>query len=189
MNKKIEDYHSIKESLPQNGVIVMTKIDDEKGIRNEQLLKRKDNLWFKQFENLKAENEGNKEIARARGDAINNLNEIIEQKDKEIAILKAKVNELTMADMTHEYNEAEAEKFRPEHERQLLEPFKEGIERLYSLMPYHINPYNLGEMGEISNIISRLHRLFNKDYKDERSVATEDQSELQKPETKIKTND
>ena len=31
---------------PTNGVVVDTKIDDEKGIRNEQPLKRNGNLWW-----------------------------------------------------------------------------------------------------------------------------------------------
>lgn len=32
--------------LPPNGVVVMTKIDDHRGPRNEQTLKRSNNLWF-----------------------------------------------------------------------------------------------------------------------------------------------
>lgn len=32
--------------LPRDGVEVMTKIDDEKGCRNETSLKRQRNLWF-----------------------------------------------------------------------------------------------------------------------------------------------
>lgn len=32
--------------LPDDGLVVMTKIDDEKGIRCEQELKRQHNLWF-----------------------------------------------------------------------------------------------------------------------------------------------
>lgn len=34
------------ERLPPNGEVVLTKIDDEKGTRNEQLLKRQGRLWF-----------------------------------------------------------------------------------------------------------------------------------------------
>lgn len=32
--------------LPANGQVVKTKIEDEKGVRNEQELKRRNNLWF-----------------------------------------------------------------------------------------------------------------------------------------------
>lgn len=35
----------------------------------------------------------------------------------------------------------------------------ELIKRLIELTPYHINPYNLGEMGEISSIIGKLKKL------------------------------
>ncbi len=56
-------------------------------------------------------------------------------KDARIAELEAKVNELTMADMTHEYNEAEAEKFRPEYERQLLEPWRDALHGLLKTLP------------------------------------------------------
>ncbi len=34
------------EQLPDDGVEVMTKIDDESGCRNEQSLKRQCSLWF-----------------------------------------------------------------------------------------------------------------------------------------------
>jgi hypothetical protein len=37
---------SIHEDLPNEGIPVMTKIDDENGVRNEQSLKRMKNLWF-----------------------------------------------------------------------------------------------------------------------------------------------
>lgn len=40
---------STSESLPDEGLVVMTKIDDEKGVRNETTLKlggRHGNLWF-----------------------------------------------------------------------------------------------------------------------------------------------
>lgn len=40
------NYISIKQLLPTEGKIVMTKIDDEKGVRNEQRLQRRGNLWF-----------------------------------------------------------------------------------------------------------------------------------------------
>ena len=33
-------------TLPNNGIIVETKIDDESGSRNVQLLKRQGNLWL-----------------------------------------------------------------------------------------------------------------------------------------------
>ncbi len=32
--------------LPQEGLVVQTKIDDDMGCRNEQTLKRSGNLWF-----------------------------------------------------------------------------------------------------------------------------------------------
>lgn len=32
--------------LPQSGEVVMTKIDDESGPRNEQPLKRENRLWY-----------------------------------------------------------------------------------------------------------------------------------------------
>lgn len=35
-----------KHELPPKGELVKTKIDDEKGIRNEQELRRDGNLWF-----------------------------------------------------------------------------------------------------------------------------------------------
>lgn len=35
-----------KDRLPTEGCIVDTKIDDEKGVRNEQPLKRQGRLWF-----------------------------------------------------------------------------------------------------------------------------------------------
>ncbi len=37
---------SCADVLPVNGLTVMTKIDDHKGLRNEQPLKREGNLWF-----------------------------------------------------------------------------------------------------------------------------------------------
>lgn len=33
-------------NLPPEGQVVMTKIDDDKGVRNETTLKRCGNLWF-----------------------------------------------------------------------------------------------------------------------------------------------
>lgn len=36
----------VLDHLPANGIIVDTKIDDEKGVRNEQELKRQGWLWF-----------------------------------------------------------------------------------------------------------------------------------------------
>jgi hypothetical protein len=40
------DYISTADRLPDEGVVVWTKIDDERGLRNEQLLKRVGRLWF-----------------------------------------------------------------------------------------------------------------------------------------------
>ncbi len=39
-------YIAVSEELPPDGEIVMTKIDDENGCRNEQKLKRQGNLWW-----------------------------------------------------------------------------------------------------------------------------------------------
>lgn len=36
----------VKDAPPKDGVVVMTKIDDERGPRNEQAMKRSGNLWF-----------------------------------------------------------------------------------------------------------------------------------------------
>lgn len=40
------EWISCKASLPDDGIVVDTKIDDEKGARNEAPLKRQGNLWF-----------------------------------------------------------------------------------------------------------------------------------------------
>jgi hypothetical protein len=40
------EWIAISERLPDEGVIVFTKIDDERGARNEQPLKRRGRLWF-----------------------------------------------------------------------------------------------------------------------------------------------
>lgn len=40
------DWKTVAEELPPDGEVVMTKIDDAKGIRNEQQLKRQGRLWF-----------------------------------------------------------------------------------------------------------------------------------------------
>lgn len=42
----MSDWISTKPDLPPEGVVVETKIDDEKGCRNEQKLKRQGNLWW-----------------------------------------------------------------------------------------------------------------------------------------------
>ncbi len=34
------------DEMPLNGETLMTKIDDEKGVRNEQLLKRQGGMWI-----------------------------------------------------------------------------------------------------------------------------------------------
>lgn len=39
-------WHKTSVSLPQEGLIVETKIDDEHGCRNQRYLKRSGNLWF-----------------------------------------------------------------------------------------------------------------------------------------------
>lgn len=40
------EWISVKDRLPENGIVVRTKIHDENGSRNEQELKRSGNLWF-----------------------------------------------------------------------------------------------------------------------------------------------
>lgn len=39
---------------------------------------------------------------------------------------------------------------------------KQISERLYKLMPLHINPYNLGDNAEISTLIHKLYKLTSK---------------------------
>jgi hypothetical protein len=39
-------WQSIKDALPPEGIKVETKIDDQKGVRNETILVRKGNLFF-----------------------------------------------------------------------------------------------------------------------------------------------
>jgi hypothetical protein len=41
-----ENWISINAALPADGEIVETKIDDHRGCRNEQRLKRQGRLWF-----------------------------------------------------------------------------------------------------------------------------------------------
>lgn len=40
------DWISVGSLLPKDGVEVLTKIDDERGCRNEAKLRRQGNLWF-----------------------------------------------------------------------------------------------------------------------------------------------
>jgi hypothetical protein len=42
------EWIEVAKLLPENEVVVMTKIDDTKGIRNEQPMYRKGGLWFVQ---------------------------------------------------------------------------------------------------------------------------------------------
>jgi Protein of unknown function (DUF551) len=42
----VSDWNYVGDCLPENGVEVLTKIDNEKGCRNETSLKRQGNLWF-----------------------------------------------------------------------------------------------------------------------------------------------
>lgn len=39
-------WHKTSVSLPPEGLIVETKIDDKRGCRNQQCLKRSGSLWF-----------------------------------------------------------------------------------------------------------------------------------------------
>lgn len=51
--------------------------------------------------------------------------------------LQKKVDELTMADMTHEYNNAEAERFAPEYEEQIKRPFVQTIGELQEFIKWY----------------------------------------------------
>ena len=42
----MNEWTKCKDRLPDEGVVVMTKIDDANGCRNEQELKRLGRLWF-----------------------------------------------------------------------------------------------------------------------------------------------
>jgi hypothetical protein len=42
----MNNWISCEHNLPPNGTEVMTKVDDHRGCRNEQSLKRQNNLWF-----------------------------------------------------------------------------------------------------------------------------------------------
>jgi len=42
----MSDWISCKHSLPQDGVVVQTKIDDSHGVRNVQKLKLSGRVWF-----------------------------------------------------------------------------------------------------------------------------------------------
>jgi len=42
----MKDWKYCEQALPTEGVVVNTKIDDQKGCRNEQLLYRQGRLWF-----------------------------------------------------------------------------------------------------------------------------------------------
>jgi len=44
--RKQQTWFETERSLPRDGVVVDTKVDDAKGVRNEQPLKRSGNLWF-----------------------------------------------------------------------------------------------------------------------------------------------
>lgn len=39
-------WNETSKTLPENGIVVLTKVEDEHGCRNEQPLKRNDSLWF-----------------------------------------------------------------------------------------------------------------------------------------------
>ncbi len=46
MNDTKTIWKRVADTLPPEGVVVKTKIDDSAGVRNEQNLKRSKNLWF-----------------------------------------------------------------------------------------------------------------------------------------------
>ena len=45
-DEEVTNWISTTQSLPETGVVVDTKIDNEKGCRNETKLMRQGNLWF-----------------------------------------------------------------------------------------------------------------------------------------------
>lgn len=67
-----------------------------------------------------------------------------------VAELQAKVNDLTMADMTHEYNDAEGERFFPELKKQIEEPFKNRIAELEQALKDQAEHYE-NAIGAIQN--------------------------------------
>ncbi len=87
-------------------------------------LKKDKERWQKTTERFKAE-----------GDKW--LNKSISQ-SKQIEELKAENERLKMDNMTHEYNQAEAEKFAPEYKRQIEEPLLAEIERLKKENEYYL---------------------------------------------------
>lgn len=42
----MNEWNIVEQILPPNHLVVETKIDDESGLRNQQELKRQNNLWF-----------------------------------------------------------------------------------------------------------------------------------------------
>lgn len=46
VEREMSEWISIEKELPKDGVAVWTKIDDSRGLRNEQKLKRQGRLWF-----------------------------------------------------------------------------------------------------------------------------------------------
>lgn len=46
MNKNERIWILCDDELPPDGIIVETKIDNERGVRNEQMLLRQGRLWF-----------------------------------------------------------------------------------------------------------------------------------------------
>lgn len=46
MEDPMDDWKLITASDPPEGVYVLTKIDDERGPRNEQVMRRQGQLWF-----------------------------------------------------------------------------------------------------------------------------------------------
>ena len=42
----VSEWIAVEDELPPKDMVVMTKIDDSDGVRNENFLMRKKNLWF-----------------------------------------------------------------------------------------------------------------------------------------------
>lgn len=82
--------------------------------------------------------------------------------DQETAALKEKINELTMDNMTHEYNQAEAEKFAPEYERQIREDEKNKLSE--SLKPIIANMRTAADawgVGAFNSFADEIEKLIN----------------------------
>ena len=65
-----------------------------------------------------------KRLHQLATDGREELEKELKEKEKECEELKKKVNDLTMDNMTHEYNQAEAEKTWPQFKQQIIDEWK-----------------------------------------------------------------